>query len=262
MTIVVFAGPSLPPVHRPACPGIEWRPPLRMGDLYRAAIERPDAIGVVDGVFEVVPTVWHKEILWAMAQGIHVFGAASIGALRAAELAPFGMVGVGWVYQAFRDGTLIDDDEVALLHGPEDTGYAPVTEAMVNVRATIEAAAQAGFISPIDAARVTAAAKALFYKDRDYAGILRSARAHGVAGESVRALETWLPTGRIDRKRQDAMAMVDTITAAAERGLPPLAVDYRFNPTAAWEMVRRPAAAAGLHMGDGSTPSVKSHPRR
>jgi hypothetical protein len=24
----------------------------------------------IDGYFEVVPTVWHKEILWAMAQGI------------------------------------------------------------------------------------------------------------------------------------------------------------------------------------------------
>jgi hypothetical protein len=63
--------------------------------LYRAALAHPAAIGVIDGYFEVVPTVWHKEILWAMAQGIHVFGAASIGALRAAELDSFGMRGVG-----------------------------------------------------------------------------------------------------------------------------------------------------------------------
>jgi len=59
-----------------------------------------------------------------MAQGIHVFGAASIGALRAAELDVFGMRGIGDIYEAFRDGLLEDDDEVAVLHGPEELGYA------------------------------------------------------------------------------------------------------------------------------------------
>jgi hypothetical protein len=239
MRIVVFAGPSLPPAHRPMCPAIEWRPPLRMGELYRAALERPAVIGVVDGVFEVVPTVWHKEILWAMAQGIHVYGAASVGALRAVELEPFGMVGVGWVYQAFRDGALIDDDEVALLHGPEETGYAPVTEAMVNVRATIEAAVRAGVVTPDDAACVTAAAKALYYKDRRYAEILQSALAHGFADEPLRALEAWLPTGRVDRKRTDALAMIDAMSVAVGRGLPLLTVGFHFNQTAAWQAARR-----------------------
>jgi len=59
-------------------------------------------IGIVDGNFETVATVWHKEILWAMAQGIHVYGAASIGALRAAELAEFGMKGVGAIFRHFQ----------------------------------------------------------------------------------------------------------------------------------------------------------------
>jgi len=51
------------------------------------------------GYFEIVPTVWHKEILWAMDRGIHVYGGASIGALRAAELADFGMTGIGQIYE-------------------------------------------------------------------------------------------------------------------------------------------------------------------
>ena len=71
------------------------------------------AIGIIDGYFENIPSVWHKEILWAMSQGIHVFGSASMGALRAAELAPFGMEGVGAIFEAYRDGWLEDDDEVA-----------------------------------------------------------------------------------------------------------------------------------------------------
>jgi hypothetical protein len=239
VNVVVFAGPSLPPADRPAASGVTWQPPLRIGDLYRVALARPDAIGVVDGVFEMVPTVWHKEILWAMAQGIHVYGAASIGALRAVELESFGMVGVGWVYQAYRDGTLIDDDEIAQLIGPAERNYAPQTEAMVNVRATIAAAAQAGIVSPIDAAHITAAAKALFYQDRSYSRILRSASACGVAGESLRALEAWLPAGRVDRKRLDALAMLEALLAAMRRRPGPLAVGYRFHATAVWEATRR-----------------------
>src|SRR5690349_19772488 len=98
MNAIIFAGPSLPPKLRPAADrSLEWRPPVRQGDLYRAALARPGIIGIIDGYFEVVPTVWHKEILWAMAEGIHVYGAASLGALRAAELDTFGMKGIGGV---------------------------------------------------------------------------------------------------------------------------------------------------------------------
>src|ERR1700741_3964413 len=137
MIAIVFSGPSLPPSKAPFVPGLEWRPPVRQGDLYEAALSRPSLIGVIDGTFELVPTVWHKEILWAMAQGIHVYGAASIGALRAAELYGFGMRGIGRIFASFRDGILVDDDEVAVLHAPERLGYAAVTEAMVNIRATL-----------------------------------------------------------------------------------------------------------------------------
>ena len=55
-----------------------------------------------------------------MQAGIHVYGAASIGALRAAELDAFGMRGIGRIYEDFREGVLEDDDEVAVLHGPEE----------------------------------------------------------------------------------------------------------------------------------------------
>jgi len=39
-----------------------------------------------------------------MSRGVHVFGASSMGALRAAELAAFGMVGFGRIYDLFRTG--------------------------------------------------------------------------------------------------------------------------------------------------------------
>src|SRR5258708_35446948 len=137
MRAVIFAGPSLPLAFRPPDPALEWRPPVKQGEVYQALRSGPAIIGIIDGYFEVTPTVWHKEILWAMAQGIHVYGSASMGALRAAELHSFGMVGIGHIFAAYRDGILTDDDEVAVLHGPEALGYPAVPEAMATYAKTL-----------------------------------------------------------------------------------------------------------------------------
>jgi hypothetical protein len=213
MRAIVFAGPSLPPAARPpAPPAIEWRPPVRQGDVARAVPTGPDVIGIIDGYFEIVPTVWHKEILWAMAQGIHVFGAASIGALRAAELDVFGMRGIGHIYEAFRDGVLEDDDEVAVLHGPEELGYPPLTEAMVNMRSTFDEAVRAGILAPDFAAQLTEIAKSLFYKERTYEAVLQRTAASDLPAALLRDLTAWLPSNRIDQKRCDAGALLTAVS--------------------------------------------------
>jgi hypothetical protein len=241
MRAVVFAGPSLPPRLRPVGTAeIEWRPPVRQGELYRAALERPAVIGIIDGYFEVVPTVWHKEILWAMAEGIHVFGAASIGALRAAELDLFGMRGVGRIYEAFRDGVFEDDDEVALLHGPEELGYPPLTAAMVDIRATLEDAVCGGIVEAALAARLTEIAKAIFYKERSWEAVLKAA-ARGLPAMALRDFVEWLPTGRIDQKRRDAETMLAAIRAHMAAAPPPLKVTYTLANTVAWETAVRQA---------------------
>ena len=235
MRAVVFVGPTLPPRLRPAAETYwDWRPPVRQGELYRAALERPAAIGVIDGYFEIVPTVWHKEILWAMAEGIHVFGAASIGALRAAELDAFGMRGVGRVYEDFRDGVLRDDDEVAVLHGPAELDYPAVTEAMVDVRATLAAAVTRDILAPHAAAAMTAAAKALFYKDRTWETVLRGAEATGCFEADLRRFTEWLPQGRVDQKRRDAEALLAAIRCHLAAGASPLQVSYTLAHTVAW----------------------------
>ncbi len=217
---------------------IDWRPPVRQGELYRAALDGPAVIGVIDGYFEATPTVWHKEILWAMAQGIHVYGAASIGALRAAELDMFGMKGIGRIYTDFRDGVLEDDDEVSVLHGPEELSYPPLTEAMVNIRATLAAAEREGIISAGLAGELSAIAKSLFYKERSYEAMLQSESAFDLdVGELSRFMD-WLPQGRVDQKRLDAAAMFDAILAHLVAAPPPLLVSYELADTAAWKAAR------------------------
>ena len=208
---IIFAGPSLPPSVRPADSRLVWQPPARQGDVHRAALQRPAAIGLIDGYFDAVPSVRHKEILGAMEQGIRVYGAASMGALRAAELAPFGMIGVGSVFEMYNNGTITDDDEVAVTHGPEETGFIQVTESMVNLRATMNQAVLSGIIDPDLAGQIIGAAKSLHYSLRTLPAILGRAAESAAVRQSLGVLCDRLGAVRVDRKRLDAYRMLDEI---------------------------------------------------
>lgn len=99
MNTYVFLGPTLSLNEAKSCLDAFYCGPVQQGDIVRALDRRAEAIGIIDGFFEVVPSVWHKEILLALSRGVYVCGAGSMGALRAAELAPYGMVGIGTVFE-------------------------------------------------------------------------------------------------------------------------------------------------------------------
>lgn len=138
--VIAFAGPCLPPdagekpAWRRLLAEIEVRPPARRGDVLAALAEDPHTIVLLDGYYYSVPAVTHKELLYALEAGVRVIGAASMGALRAAELAPWGMIGAGRVYRAYARGEIEGDDEVAVLHLPARWGYRITTLALVEVR--------------------------------------------------------------------------------------------------------------------------------
>lgn len=236
---VVFLGPTLPlGTARRLCDAV-FLPPARRGDIM-AAIERlhPRTIALIDGYFEQVPAVWHKEILFALAQGIEVAGAASMGALRAAELRAFGMRGIGRIFDAYVAGRFApfedpfeDDDEVAVVHAPIELGYA-ASDAMVDIRATLAAAADAGVIGADDAQAIAGIAKALFYKDRRYAAVLEAAAAGGIEATTLSALEAWLGRGRVAQKQLDAEALLRQLAQGELAGAPPA---FRFERTLLWE---------------------------
>lgn len=210
---LVFVGPSLHGVTLPIPPELELRPPAAKGDVSRAVEEGADVIGLVDGYFETTAAVWHKEILYALTRGTRVFGAASIGALRAAECAAFGMVGVGAIYEAYAAGRIEDDAEVALLHAPGELGYAPLSEPMVNVRATLGYLRQLGVVGERQAAALLETASSIFYKERTWAAIV--ARSALPLSEIVR-LGPLIQQHRVDQKRLDAQALLAVVARADE----------------------------------------------
>src|SRR4051812_27007288 len=101
---VVFLGPSLPvAAARALLPGARFLPPARKGDVYRELHRGVEVVVLIDGVFQSTASVWHRELLAALDNGVTVIGASSMGALRAAELHPHGMIGEGLIYEWYRD---------------------------------------------------------------------------------------------------------------------------------------------------------------
>jgi hypothetical protein len=250
--IYVFLGPTLAEADARAELDAVFLSPVSEGDIYRLWRRRPRVIGIVDGYFDLVPAVWHKEIMWIMERGVHVFGAAGMGALRAAELDAFGMRGVGWVYQAFKDGTLDRDDEVAVKHGAAKDRYRAGSEAMVNIRQTLQAAHQQDIISDATHDVLMVAGAELFYRDRSWPGLFEAGAARGADAAELGALRRWLSGGRIDQQADDAVAMLREIRSFLATDPAPQQVNWTMANTARWDVARRRAGFMPSDGRDGS----------
>ena len=240
---VVFLGPTMARDEAAGLVDAEFLPPAAQGDIYSAYEKfRPQVIGLIDGFFENKPAVWHKEILYVMAQGVHILGASSMGALRAAELHQFGMQGVGSIFEAYRDYRLEDDDEVAVIHGPADLGYPMLSEAMVNIRSTFMAAVNEAVICPETFSRLVVLAKETHYKERSYGRVLRELEGDKSVSHEIRALKIWLEDNRRDVKREDAAALLQQISRMQTEAPERKSVSYNFENTIFWKKsIMKPA---------------------
>ncbi|MFG2631619.1 TfuA-like protein [Streptomyces sp. NPDC048473] len=177
--IHVFVGPTLPRSEpQLAAPDVRVWPPARHGDLFETAIRGGDTVVIIDGVYHQAPALRHKEILAAMGRGVQVIGAASIGALRAAELASFGMLGVGSVYTAYIRGEVVGDDEVAVGQAP-DGEWDALTWPVVNLRHVLHLARSAGVLDGERSVGLLAGLRAVYYPQRTTAAVRAVCRREG-----------------------------------------------------------------------------------
>jgi hypothetical protein len=217
-SVVVFLGPSLPRAEARAVLDAQYEPPARMGDVYASLVAGVETIVLVDGLFHGAPSVWHREILDAITEGITVIGASSMGALRAAELEAFGMIGRGRVFEWYRDGLIDGDDEVALLHASEEGSFRPLSEPLVNMRATLALAEGDGRLSPPETEELIAWAKRLYYPHRSYERLLASPPCRSLGPDRVAGLRDFISSRRVDVKRADALeALAYAGNAASKR---------------------------------------------
>jgi hypothetical protein len=228
---VIFAGPTLHGVDVSAYTGFRLLPPARQGDVYRAVQDGANVIGLIDGVYEYVPAIWHKEILFGLSKGVRVFGGASMGALRAAECAAFGMIGLGRIYEDCASGALEDDADVAQAHGPAELGFLPLSEPLVNVRATLGHCLEKQLISAAEHQELLETAASIFFKERTYRRVLSTSTA--IPSERARELGTILKENAVDQKLADALVLMAAVLDAPDERVEPPA-DWTFEKTTLW----------------------------
>ena len=165
---------------------------------------------------------------------------------------------MGAIFEAYRSGALTDDDEVAIAHGTAESGFRVLSEAMVNVRATLAAAEAGGVVSRDTRAALERVAKELFYPDRIYPRILALGAAAGLPPVELSAFAAFISpspspstipsgtagttgpvNGRVDQKRLDALALLRALFAWRAAAPGPKQVRFFFETTDAWESVRR-----------------------
>ena len=222
---IVFVGPSLYGCEFDAT-GLCLRGPARQGDILAAINDGAKSIGLIDGVFGVSASVWHKEILFALSSGVEVLGASSMGALRAAECQEFGMVPVGAIAKAYASGAIDDDAAVAVTMGPEEFGYPPFVEPLVDVWATVDNLLGRHLVSEDEASRLLRVASEIYFADRTISMLA------GQAFQSPRreAVETAYETFHVSAKSLDALKLIATMQDGAVRPDPLRIWSFRQSP--------------------------------
>jgi hypothetical protein len=184
------------------------RPPAKQSDLISDLLEfEPTHVLLIDGEFSQALSVWQKEIIYALQiPGVKgVYGAASMGALRAADLADFGMVGCGRIFRWYDEGVITDESEVSLLYYRRPDGsYVCATVPLVNVRAALDRAVGMGVLELEKAQAIFEFAASVHWTERTPAILGR-----------VGGLLSWLET--VDQKKVDALELVCTFQDLSPR---------------------------------------------
>ena len=190
---------------------IDYRPPIKRNDINILLDKRtPDIIGIIDGIFFDRAAVAHREILRALRAGVTVVGGCSMGALRASELDTYNMIGVGSIYEWYRDGVVESDDEVAVTFHPET--LEPLSIPLVNIRVTLERAMEQGAIDSDQGNALLETARSMYYPDRTFAAIVKSSVEKGHILESEKdTIIDYLIHNEVDVKREDALMVIEKI---------------------------------------------------
>jgi hypothetical protein len=207
MSSVVYLGMSLTHAEASTMLKARFLPPVRRGDLPQLP-SSVKMVGIIDGVFLSEAAVGHREIIDLLKRGVTVVGGGSMGALRAAELHDLGMIGVGQIFEMYRDGIIEGDDEVALVFDPET--FTPLSEPLVNIRHFLSQAVHREVLEAGTASLLLDRVREEYYPRRSFQLLLAKAREEDEA--LAVALSNMLICETFDLKRSDSLEVLNTMT--------------------------------------------------
>jgi hypothetical protein len=217
---IIFLGPSLSQKEAQTIfPEAEYRSPAKKGDLLQLAADpQANMVGLVDGVFmqDYPPTPIEVYQLIKKKNSV-IAGAASLGALRAVELAKFGMVGIGTIFRLYDSCKIIADDEVAVTFGPN---HLLESEALVDIRYNVFRARKRGIISSLTGATLVKVAKKIYFPHRTYDHISEVAISKFPSfADEIKSFQKFVGENRRSLKKKDAIELVKYFKGLTERNV-------------------------------------------
>lgn len=182
-----------------------YKRPIKRGDLGLDLRKNPDIIGIIDGVFHQNSAVGHKEILEVIKKGVKVFGASSMGALRASELDSLGMIGVGYCYNQYASGAIDSDDDVAVMLDSDSLEALSVP--LISMNYVFSNAVSANILTDDEKNELSNIAKSTFYPQRNYAQTLAKSN---LSNDKKSLLIDFIRESE-DIKKQDAKELLKVI---------------------------------------------------
>lgn len=212
---VIFTGNSISHEEAGKILRANYQSPVRRFQLEKFVQKGYKVIGIIDGIFFDRAAVGHREILSALDAGVKVVGGASMGALRASELDTHGMIGVGKIYEWYRDGVIESDDEVAVSTNPDT--FEPISVPLVNIRETLKAAFASGLLSEKEHDGLLELAIDTYYPDRSYLGLVKEGAKKGlIPEENTKFILDFCKGNEVDVKKEDAVLVLETVKKLVE----------------------------------------------
>jgi len=208
---LVFAGAS---ISRDAVdPDADqvWCGPAQQGDMLAAVLDGFETILIIDGYFYTRFPCTTFEVMLALEQGVNVFGASSIGALRAVELDRYGMCGLGYVYEHLKGSDIRPYHVVAQTYDENDGA---LTVPLIQILYFLECAEAERIVGREDRLVLEDQAESIHFLSLSLESFFSHVEATEFNREVLARLRAyWTATGggdRFDIKKHDARVLLDS----------------------------------------------------
>jgi TfuA protein len=214
---IVFLGPSLKLEKAKNIINADFRPPAKKGDFIKLSLfSDTRKVVLIDGVFlqDYPPTP--IEVFQVIRKtNFKVYGASSIGALRAVELEKFGMTGIGKIFEFYKKEIINSDDEIAVTF---DSNYNLLSEAMIDIRYNIFLAWKRQIIDKETKQIMIKLAKSIYFPFRSYDNIIdKSLDMYSLHKKSILNFKDYISNNRISLKELDALRALTFISSLQEK---------------------------------------------
>ena len=214
---IVFLGPSLKLDKARKIINAEFKPPAKKGDFINLSLMSDTRkIVLIDGVFlQDYPPTPIEVFQVIRKSNFKVYGASSIGALRAVELEKFGMEGVGKIFELYKKEIINSDDEIAVTF---DSDYNLISEAMIDIRYNIFLAWKLQIIDKETKQIMIKLAKRIYFPYRSYDNIIeKSLDLFPSHRKFILKFKDYILSNRISLKELDAIRVLKYISSLIEK---------------------------------------------